>query len=325
MATQYRLQLFAIVLGCLLSIMPVRPAATQPVYPTKQIDVLIGYGPGGIVDVSERFLAGKAEKILGQPMVITNNGGGGSSVAVAIVATKPPDGYFIAGCASTGLVRIPQFRTVPYKWDDLTPIMHFATPILTSLVVRSDSPFKSVKDLVEYARANPGKIKYATASPRGTLGFNMILIAQKEKIEWEVVPFSGGQLVVNALLGGHVQVIMQGAEWMPQVQAGTLRLLAVAGEKRNRRFPDVPCLGELGYQTTIGPLMILGPAGMPKDVVKLLDATFKASLEDPATVKIMDQFAVENVYMDHEQTTKWAMEQVDFFKKFIKEIGIGKP
>jgi tripartite-type tricarboxylate transporter receptor subunit TctC len=118
---------------------------------------------------------------------------------------------------------------------------------------------------------------------------------------------------------------MQGPEWVPQVQAGTLRLLAIGGEKRSKRFPDVPCLGELGYETNTGPVMMIGPAGIPKDVVRLLDATFKASLADPATVKIMDQFALDDVYMDHEQVTKWAMGQTEFFKKFVKEIGMGKP
>lgn len=140
-AEGYRAKLFALLLGCTLSITLASSVGSQPAYPTKPIDLLISYAPGASGDLTERLLAGKAEKILGQPFIPTNNGGGSGAVAVTLGAKKPPDGYSLLGSSSTALVRVPLFNTVPYKWDDVTPIMHFAAPVLTSLVVRSDSPW----------------------------------------------------------------------------------------------------------------------------------------------------------------------------------------
>ena len=298
-------------------------ASAQSKFPSRPINFMIPYPPGGWFDSVSRPMCDYSTKVLGQPVVPVTKAGGAGTLVLGLIKATPPDGYNVAVGTSSMFTMPPQQETNFDPAKDFTYICRTVESPL-GLCVKADSPWKSVKDLVDYARANPGKIKYATASPRGTLGFNMILIAKKEKIEWEMVPFAGGQLVVNALLGGHVQAIMQGTEWMPHVQAGTLRLLALAGEKRSKRFPDVPCIGELGYETTTAPVMMVGPAGMPKDVVKLLDATFKASLADPNTVKIMDQFALDEVYMDHEQVTKWAKGQVEYFQKFIQEVGMAK-
>jgi tripartite-type tricarboxylate transporter receptor subunit TctC len=193
------------------------------------------------------------------------------------------------------------------------------------IVVKADSPWQTLKDLVAYAKANPGKIKYGTANPRGGLHFAMIVIGQKEGLKWEMVPFMGGQLVVTALLGGHVQAISQGPEWVPHVESGALRLLAVLGDKRYPKFPNIPCTGELGYNVGPNCLGIVGPAGMPKDVTELLDKTFKDSLSDPASLRVMDQMLLYNMYLNHVDFTKWAGEQVEYYKKFIKEVGLDKP
>ena len=133
---KYKATFISVAFGCILVIALASPLGSQQAYPTKPVNVLIGYGAGGVVDISERFMASKTEKILGQPFVVSNNGGGGSSVAFEIIARKLPDGYNIVGGASTGLVRIPQFREVPYQMDDFIPIMHFATPILTPVVIK---------------------------------------------------------------------------------------------------------------------------------------------------------------------------------------------
>lgn len=310
-------------LGCMLLAVLVTPAGSQSAYPAKQIDVLIGYGPGGIVDVSERFLAGKAEKILGQPMVITNNGGGGSSVAVAIVATKQPDGYFIAGCASTGLVRIPQFRTVPYKWDDLTPIMHFATPILTSLVVRSDSPFKTVKDLVEYARKNPGKVTYSTTGVGSPMHMAMEYIAKQEGIKWTHVPYPGTMPAFMALLGNHVTAQAGAAECVPYIKEGKVRLLATISEKRVKTFPDVPTLRELGYDTfneTV--FMFAAPKGTPQAIIDKLDNAFHKSMADPEFNGLLAKLEMEPSYRNSADTKKYLEDAHSRIGKLIRELKI---
>lgn len=299
-------------------------AQAQSKFPARPVNFMIPYPPGGWFDSVSRPMCDYSTKALGQTVVPVNKAGGAGTLALSLVKAMAPDGYNVAVGTSSMFTLPPQQEMNFDPEKDFTFICRTVESPL-GIAVKADSPWKTLKDLVDYARANPGKIKYGTASPRGTLGFNMIIIGKKEGVQWEMVPFAGGQLVVNALLGGHIQAIMQGSEWIPHVEAGTLRLLAIAGKERWKRFPNTPCTGELGYDSTTAPVMIVGPAGIPKEIASRLDATFKASLADPATMKVMEQFALRNVYMDHDQTTKWAMGQVGFFKKFIKEIGMAKP
>jgi tripartite-type tricarboxylate transporter receptor subunit TctC len=256
-------------------------------------------------------------------MVITNNGGGGSSVAVAIVATKQPDGYFLAGCGSTGLVRIPQFKTVPYKWDDLTPIMHFATPILTSLVVRSDSPFKTVKDLVEYARKNPGKVTYSTTGVGSPMHMAMEYIAKQEGIKWTHVPYPGTMPAFMALLGNHVTAQAGAAECVPYIKEGKIRLLATISEKRVKTFPDVPTLRELGYDTfneTV--FMFAAPKGTPQPVIDKLDNAFHKSMADPDFNGVMAKLEMEPSYRNSADTRKYLEDAYGRIGKLIRELKI---
>jgi tripartite-type tricarboxylate transporter receptor subunit TctC len=149
---------FTIVLTCLFAFVLVVTSSGLTIYPTKPINLYIGYAPGGVADISIRYMATKAEKLLGQPFVITNNGAGGTSVATGIVAKKPADGYTILGGSSSSLVRLPHFQTVTYKYEDFVPIMHFATPSLTTIVVKSTSPWKTFKELIDYAKKIPAKL-----------------------------------------------------------------------------------------------------------------------------------------------------------------------
>jgi len=309
--------------AALIPVLSGTEALAQSKFPSRPINFMIPYPPGGFFDALSRPMVDYASKALGQTVVPVNKPGGSGSLALSLLKSMAPDGYNLA-VGSNSMFSLPPQQEMNFDpAKDFTYICRTVDSPL-GIVVKADSPWQSLKDLVDYARANPGKIKYGTANPRGALGFNMIIIGKKEGIQWEMVPFAGGQLVVNALLGGHIQAIIQGPEWVPHVDAGTLRLLALAGERRTKRFPNTPCTGELGYDSTSAPLMVCGPAGMPKEIVNLLDATFKASLSDPATLKIIEQLVLIDVYMDHAQTTKWALEQTDYYKKFIKEIGLAK-
>ena len=320
-----RANLIPVGLACALLAVLAGSALSQPPYPAKPIDLLIGYAPGGIVDVSERFLAGKAEKFLGQPFVITNNGGGGSSVAVAITATKPPDGYNISGCASTGLVRIPQFRTVPYKWDDLVPIMHFATPILTSLVVRSESPYKTVKDLVDFAKKNPGKVTYSTTGVGSPMHMAMEYIAKQEGVKWTHVPYPGTMPAFMALLGGHVMAQAGASECVPYIKEGKIRLLATISEKRVKSFPDVPTLRELGYDffnETV--FMFAAPKATPQHIVDKLDNAFRQAMADPDFAGTMAKLEMEPSYRNSADTKKYLEDAYVRIGRMIQELRIPK-
>ena len=179
----------------------------QEKYPTKPINFLIGYPAGGTTDVCARPLVAAASKILGQPIVVVNKPGGASAVAVATLKTEKPDGYTI-GILPSGAVLSQHMRKVPYdSAKDFTPIMQYAI-YLYGLVVRSDSPWKTFKEFIDYAKANPGKIRYSTAGPGTPQHLVMERLALKEKIKWTHIPFEGGAPAISALLGGHVEACL---------------------------------------------------------------------------------------------------------------------
>jgi tripartite-type tricarboxylate transporter receptor subunit TctC len=192
------------------------------------------------------------------------------------------------------------------------------------ICVKSDSPWKSLKDLVEYAKANPRAIKYSTAAPRGTQRLAMEDLALKEGVKWEVVPFLGGVEAVSALLGGHVHATVQGPEWIPHVESGELRLLATLGEQRSKRFPKAPCFKELGYTSHPSPIGIIGPARMPREIVTILDEAFKKALNDPEVHKALDQLDAPVLYMNSADYTNWVRESYAYFTDLIKKVGLGK-
>lgn len=293
-------------------------------YPTKPISILVGFAPGGTMDVSTRVLAGKAEKSLGQPFIITNNGGGGGSVALGIVAKEKADGYSLAGCTSTGLIRIPQFRAVPYRLEDFVPLMHFGAP-QTGVVVRSDSPFKTFRELVVYGKKNPGKMTYSSTGVGSPMHLAMEYVGKQEGIQWTHVPYPGSTPALTALLGGHVTAQSGSTEWIPQIKAGAVRLLGTHGEKRMKLFPDVPTFRELGYDfinETV--FMVAAPKGMPLAIVKKLEEAFHKAMDDPEFIQTMEKMEIEITYRNSEDTKKYLEEAYARLGKMITELKIPK-
>jgi tripartite-type tricarboxylate transporter receptor subunit TctC len=296
------ISVLGVILGCTLSVTIATSLRSQPAYPMKPINVLVGFAPGGMVDVSGRLLAGKTEKYLGQSFVFSNNGGGGGSVAIAITTTKPPDGYSLAGCASTGLVRIPHFRTVPYKFDDLVPIMQYAEPH-TGIVVKSSSGWKTFKEFVEYAKKNPGKVKYSTTGVGTPQHQSMELVAKQEGIVWTHVPYPGTMPAFMALLGGHVTAQVGSGEFIPYVKDGTLRLLATQGERRIKTFPDVPTMKELGYDfynETV--FLFAAPKGTPQYIIDKFDDALHKAMADPEAIAGLEKLELVPTYRNSADT-----------------------
>jgi tripartite-type tricarboxylate transporter receptor subunit TctC len=313
------------VLVFLLSITLASHVWSQQSYPTKPINLLIGYGTGGVVDISERFLAVKAQKFLGRSFMVYNNGGGGSSVAFELTARKPPDGYNIVGGASTGLVRIPQFREVPYQLDDFIPIMHFATPVLTPVVTKSTSPWKSFKELVDYAKKNPGKMTYSTTGVGSPMHLAMEYVAKQEGISWTHVPYPGAMPAFTALLGGHVSFQVGAGESVPHIKEGSIRLLANLSETRVKSWPDTPTLIELGYDIfNESVFLFAAPKGTPKPVIDKLDSAFHQAMADPEFNTVMTRVEFEPSYRNSAETRKYLEEAYARIGRMIRELKIPK-
>ena len=314
-----------LVFGCVLPIMLATPLWSEPAYPTRPINLFIGYAPGGVVDISERFLASKAEKYLGQPFVVTNNGGGGSSVAYGIVAKKPADGYTIIGGASSGLIRIPQFRTVPYKMDDFIPLMHFATPSLTPIVVKSASPWKTFKELTDYAKKNPGKVTYSTLGVGSPMHLAMEYVAKQDGITWTHVPFPGAMPAFTALLGDHVAVNAGAGESVPYIKDGTVRILANLSEKRVKAWPNVPTFRELGYDFfNESVFMFSTPKGTPQYIVDKLQNAFRKAMDDPEFAGVMTKVEFDTSYRNSADTRKYLDEASGRIGHMIQELKLPK-
>lgn len=321
--TGYRTKGFTVLIGCLLLIGLAGTVWSQSAYPTKPINLIVGYAAGGTSDIMQRFLVSKAEKHLGQPFVVTNNGGGGSSVAFGIIAKQKPDGYNIVGAASSGLVRIPQFRSVPYTLDDFVPIMTFAAPGLTPIVTKSSAPWKNVKDLVDYAKKNPGKIIYSTTGVGSPQHLSMEFIAKQAGVTWTHLPFPGSQPAVMALLGDHVNVAVVAGEAIPFIKEGRLRVLANLSEKRIRDWPDTPTLKEQGYDYFNDSIFLFAaPKGTPQDVVEKLQNAFHKAMEDPEYENIMKRVQFDAVYKNSADTRKALQEAHVRIGKIIRELKI---
>jgi tripartite-type tricarboxylate transporter receptor subunit TctC len=291
-------------------------------YPTKPINVLVTFAPGGTLDASVRLILIKAEKIIGQPFIVSNNGGGAGSVALGIVKNQKPDGYNITACTSTGLIRLPQFRSLPYTHEDFIPIMHFAS-VNTGVVVKSDSPYKTFKDLIEYARKNPGKVNYATSGVGSPMHLAMEFVARKEKIQWTHVPYPGGAPGLAAVLGGHVTAQSDSTEWLPHVKEGTLRLLVSHGETRMRSFPNVPTLRDLGYDfINESVFMFATPKGTPAAVVKKLDDSLHKASQDPEFVELINKMEFNISYRNSEDTRRYLVDNYDRLGKMIRDYKI---
>jgi len=297
-------------------------AFSQEKYPMKPINLIVGYPAGGSVDVCARPFAIAAGKILGQPMMIINKPGGGSSVAMALLKNEKPDGYTI-GLLISGAVMGQHLREVPYDTaKDFSPIMQYGV-YLYGLVVRSDSPWKTFNEFIEYAKANPGKILYSTAGPGTPQHLVMERLAMKEKITWKHIPFEGGGPAISALLGGHVQAAAQTTEWKKHVEAGRLRLLAVFGEKRMIDFPEVPTLLDLGYSITAPSLgSVVGPKGLSPQVVDMLHRAFKKAMEDPDFIRISRQMDMPLVYRGPQELAKHLVEMNEEVGSLIRSLGL---
>jgi tripartite-type tricarboxylate transporter receptor subunit TctC len=309
-------------LGLLLVLAPISTFAQG--YPTKPVNLIVTFAPGGTLDTSARILASKAEKFLGQPIIVSNVGGGGGSVALGQVKSKAPDGYTITCCTSTGLIRIPQLRPVPYGPEDFIPIMHFAA-VQSGVVVRSDSPFKTFKDLVEYARKNPGKVTYATSGAGSPMHMAMEFVATKEGIHWIHVPQTGGAPGLAAVLGGHVTAMSDSTEWLPHVKEGSLRLLATHGERRMKSFPNVPTFRDLGYDfinETV--FMMAAPKGTPEPIIRKLDEAFKKAMDDPQFIQTIRNLEFDVSYRNSADTKAYLDDAYKRFAEMLRKLGIKK-
>lgn len=285
--------------GLWLSLQGIGAGPLMAAYPERPITLLVGFAPGGSLDLSARALAKAAEKVLGQPVVIENRTGGTGTVALASLLAQNSDGYTLCATPSSVLIRVPQMQKVPFKpLKNFRPIIGYAEPPL-GIVVLNDAPWKTLKDLVADSLSHPGKIKYATTGVGSTTHAAVEEIAVKEKARMIHVPFKGGTEALTALLGGHVEFGALTSEMIPSVRAGQTRLLATMGDRRSPKFPGVPTLKELGYDFVNDAVYaIVCPSTLSPDIVRPLEAAWARAARNEQYLAVLDNLDLVPAYHD---------------------------
>jgi tripartite-type tricarboxylate transporter receptor subunit TctC len=309
---------------CVLTFVFIPALLTAQEFPTKPITVRSTFGAGTPFDVAFRVLTNRAEKSLGQPFIIINDTTGGGMIAMNTIAKEKPDGHNLLLGTTTTFVWVPQFRKVNIKYQDFTQIMQFGRG-LVGLVVRTDAPYKTLKELVEYAKKNPGKLSYSATAKSTPKQVGPEVIAKQEGFDWTFIPYDADNLSLAALLGGHVDACSAGTGWIPYIQQGKLRLLATYMESRSKTFPEVPTLKELGYNF-IDPAVynLAGPKGLPPHVIKKLDEAFHKAMEDPEFIQIMAKAEMTIAYRNSADLTKVVEQLYVSIGKMIVDFKLPK-
>jgi len=296
-------------------------------YPTKPIQILIGYAAGGSTDVLVRALAQEAKRYLGQEIIIINKPGAGGTVALTQVGTSKPDGYTLGATPSSSSTVAPFLLDVPIDTvKDITPILSFAK-FNVGILVKQESPFKSLKDLFEYGKQNPGKVTYGHPGVSTRPHLVMEMMALQEGIKMNFVAFPGDIPTVTALLGGHILTAgCSAGGWISHVQAKTLRLIAVMEEERMDLFPDVPTIVELGYPYTLPLIVFLyGPKGMQENIVKRLEDAFDKASKSPTFKKVaMENALYTKRNMFKEELIEFLASEKTKTGDILKKLGLGK-
>jgi tripartite-type tricarboxylate transporter receptor subunit TctC len=302
-------------------------AAWAQDYPTKPITMIVPFPPGGVADIVGRPLAASMEKTLGQPVVVVNRAGAGGAVGMTAAAKSAPDGYTIL----TTLSSISIFpvsdplngKAAPYELKDFAPIA-LLTADPTVLVVRADGPYKTIKDFIAYAKANPGKVNYSSSGVYGTLHVAMEMFANAAGIKLFHVPYQGGGPALTALLGGQVQALASGpSPAAAQMKAGKVLALAGWGDKRVPVLPEVPTFKELGYKDVEFYIWsgLVVPAATPQAAQQKLRAAVRAAVKDDAFAGAMQKVGSPVTYLDAPEFKKFWDADAARLKTALQKIG----
>jgi tripartite-type tricarboxylate transporter receptor subunit TctC len=281
-------------------------ASAQTDYPNHPVTIVVPFPPSGVADITARPVAEAMTRILKQSFVVENKPGAGGGVGMQYVAHAKPDGYTLL-MALSSISIIPEAdkvlgRSPMYQLNQLVPIARF-TADPTVLAVRADSPYKSVKDLIDAARKAPGTIPYGSSGNYGTMHVPMEMLDNAAGVKMLHVPFTGAGPAIVALLGGQVDAISTGPSTvMGHLKAGKVRVLATWGEARHPALPDVPTLKELGYDAVFSQWTgLFAPAGTPQAIIDKLRAASRQVVADPTFRNALEKVETPVQYLDQPQ------------------------
>jgi tripartite-type tricarboxylate transporter receptor subunit TctC len=313
-----------LVAGAAAAVTRVVPAWSADKYPSRNITIVVPFGPGAITDLIARLFGGHLSKKTGTPVVVENKPGAGCIVGSAVVARAAPDGYTLIATTSTSH-SVPQalFKTVPYNpIEDFTHISRIGN-FPGTLCVRSDLPAKTIVEFVEYAKANPGKVQYGHGNSSGQITCEAL--KAKTGIEMVRIVYRATPQVVNDVLGG--QIVLAAIDLstaLPFIKAGSLRPLAVSTDKRSPILPDIPTLSETvvpGYNL-LPWFGYAGPRGLPQNIVDLIGAESHDFISRPDIQKKLADMGVDIAWTSPADMGAFVRSEQDIFMRQAAAAGI---
>ena len=305
---------------------PFAIAQAQP-FPAKPVEVVAHTNPGGGADLFARFVVDivNREKLLSQPMVVVNKPGGSHAVAANYVASKRGDPYAVLTIAHSSFLAVPTVSGLDLGLDKFVPLVLYGLDAHT-VTVRAESPFKSVKDVIEAAKKAPKSLNVGIGTMGGTGHLVAYLLEKHSGARFNFIGLKGGGEAVVGTLGGHYQLCFENiSEIMEHVNAKKMRVLALPTEKRLPYLPDVPTLKELGYPI-VGGLGrgFLAPAGIPKDAQAALESAFDKAHQSKAWQEFARKNMFDDTYLKGPQFEKWLKAELAVLQPFIQDIGVAK-
>jgi tripartite-type tricarboxylate transporter receptor subunit TctC len=292
--------------------------------PEKPITIYNPFAAGGVTDVHIRLLGETAGKILGQQIIVDVRPGAAGTLAPALLLNAKPDGYQLA-CMSINSLRYPHYQEA--NWHplrDFTYIIGLSGYTL-GIVVRADSPWKTLEDLIAAGKKEPEKYDYGTSGVGGTGQLMMIEIEQSTGAKFTHVPYKGGAEWMQALLSGQVHFLADASQWAPFVDNGQCRILAMATEQRIPKYKDVPTLIERGINVVgQSPYGLVGPKGLPPEIVETIHLAFKQAMADPRVQELLDKYIQAAWYKSPAEYRAFAEKYFVDVKPLLVKAGLAK-
>jgi len=303
------------------------PYGQEAKYPSKPIQVIIPYGPGGTHDIAARIVDSQLQEILKVPIIHVNKPGGNGVLGAAFAKEQKPDGYTILYGGLTVVVELPIVTpNCPYRKEDFIPIARVTYGALV-LSVKKDSPWQSLEDFVAAAKKEPGKISLGIPGIGTTQHLVAKLFETEAQIELNSIPFKGDGPSITALLGGHVQAVMTGiTSATPHLKSGEVRALASSAPERHAIFKDMPLFREKGFPAVTllswtGPFV---PVGTPESVIKVLSEWYREAATHPSIVTLLEKSGTTPGYLSSEEVKRLIPSEYEKIAKAAKAAGLAK-
>ncbi len=292
--------------------------------PDRPMTIYNPLAVGGVADVHLRFLGEIVGKKLGQTILVESKPGAGATLAAAQMVNVKPDGQIIALMTINSL-RYPHYQTA--NWHPLRDFSYIIglSEFTFGVVCKADAPWKTIDDLIADGKKNPEKLNYGTSGIGGTGHLLMIETEQATGARFTHIPYKGGPEWMQALLGGHIQFVPDGAQWAPFVENGQVRVLAMATPKRFPKYPDVPNLVERGINAVaVSPYGLVGPKDLPPVIIETLHDAFKEAMADPGHQPLLDKYIQVPWYRSPAEFRAFAEKYYVDVKPMLVKSGLAK-